>query len=120
MNERIASIKRSRNWSWATVDSAYALARMGHGYAVEGRKAEARAVLKQLNELATHRYVSPYDVAIAHLGLGDKDQAFVWLEKAFQQRSVGMGYLGVEPMFDPLRSDGRFQNLLRRVGLCEQ
>jgi hypothetical protein len=56
-------------------------------------------------------------VANVYIGLGDKDQAFVWLEKAFQERSNALVWLKVWPLWDPLRSDPRFDDLLRRVGL---
>jgi TolB-like protein/Tfp pilus assembly protein PilF len=100
-------------------DSPFALAKLGHGYAMAGRKAEAHAVLDQLKELSSRRYVSPYDLAMVHLGLQENDDAFAWLQKAFEQRSLWLGYLKVEPQMDPLRSDQRFQDLLLRVGLNE-
>ncbi len=100
-------------------DSTYALAKLGHGYAVAGKIDEARAVLTQLSELSKEKYVSPYDMAIVHVGLKENDQAFAWLEKAFEHRSLWLGYLKVEPQLDPLRTDPRFQELVRRVGLPE-
>ena len=67
--------------------------------------------------MSKQRYVSPYLIAIVYVGLGDKDQAFAWLDKAFQDRSSLLLWLKVEPQFDSLRDDPRFQDLLRRVGL---
>jgi len=64
-----------------------------------------------------HEYVIPYDIAVVAVGLGDKDQAFAWLERAYEERSRWFVQCKVEPLLDPLRSDPRFQNLLRRVGL---
>jgi tetratricopeptide (TPR) repeat protein len=96
-------------------DSTFALARLGHGYAMAGRRDEAHAVLSQLNALSSQKYVSPYDLAMLHVGLKEDDAAFAWLQKAFEQRSLWMGYLNVEPQLDPLRSDPRFQDLLRRM-----
>jgi TolB-like protein/Flp pilus assembly protein TadD len=98
-------------------DSTFALAKLGHGYAMAGRRDEAHAVLNQLNALSSQRYVSPYDIAMVHVGLQEIDEAFVWLQRAFEQRSLWLGYLNVEPQLDPLRSDQRFQELLRRIGL---
>jgi TolB-like protein/Flp pilus assembly protein TadD len=98
-------------------DSAYALARMGYGYAVSGNQAEARAVLGRLQSSSSERYVSPYDVAIVHLGLEERDEAIDWLRKALEERSPWMGYLGVEPQMDALRQDPRFREMLQRVGL---
>ena len=61
--------------------------------------------------------MSPYSVALVHAGLGDRDQAFAWLDKAYTERSDYMPYLSLEPMLDGLRSDRRFAALVRRVGL---
>jgi tetratricopeptide (TPR) repeat protein len=85
--------------------------------AIAGRRDEALAVLTRLNVLSSQSYVSPYDIAMVHVGLGEHDEAFTWLEKAFEHRSLWLGYLNVEPQMDPLRPDQRFQGLLRRIGL---
>jgi TolB-like protein/Flp pilus assembly protein TadD len=98
-------------------NSTYALAKLGHGYGLAGRCDEARAVLTQLNVLSGKRYVSPYDIALVHLGLQENDETFMWLQRAVEQRSLWLGYLGVEPQLDPLRSDPRFQGLRRCVDL---
>jgi len=62
-------------------------------------------VLNQLNALSKQKHVSPYDMATIHVGLQENDQAFTWLERAFEQRSHWLGYLKLEPQLDPLRSD---------------
>jgi TolB-like protein/tetratricopeptide (TPR) repeat protein len=98
-------------------DSTFALAKLGHGYAMAGRRDEAHAVLNQLTALSSQRYVSPYDIAMIHVGLQDIDEAFAWMQRAFEQRSLWLGYLNVEPQLDALRSDPRFPELLRRIGL---
>ncbi len=95
----------------------YALARLGHAYAVAGRRGEAQMVLNQLNDLSKQKYVSPYDIGMIYAGLGENDRAFAWLEKAYEERSVALYFLKVEPSLDPLRSDPRFHDLLRRIGL---
>ncbi len=100
-------------------DSAYAMARLGLGYALAGKGEEARAILSRLKESSSQKYVSPHDIAIIHAGLDETDDAITWLEKALEERSVGLGYLNVEPQWDALRSDQRFQELLMRVGLLE-
>ena len=92
-------------------------AELGHALAVAGRGAEARALLEDLRQLSSSRYVSPYSVALVHAGLGDRDQALAWLDKAYAERSDYMPYLGLEPMLDSLRSDPRFDALVRRVGV---
>jgi hypothetical protein len=99
------------------------LALLGHAYAASGKTAEARQVLSDLHDLSesqdaeSRRYVSPYTVAAIHTALGDKDQAFKWLEQAYEERDVWLMNLKVDPVFAKLRSDKRFQDLLTRTGL---
>jgi len=90
---------------------------LGYALGVAGRRAEALAVLEGLRQLSSTRYVSPYSVALVHVGLRDRDQALTWLEKAYVERSDYMVYLNREPMLDGLRSDPRFAALVQRVGL---
>ena len=92
-------------------------ATLGHAYAVAGKRAEASKVLADLQSQSKERYVSPYFIALIYTGLGDKDQAFAWLNKAYEERHPYVNHLDVEPVFDTLRSDPRFEDLLRRVGL---
>lgn len=98
-------------------DSAYALAKLGHGYALAGLRDDAQVILKQLLTASPQKYVSPYDIAMIYVGLREVDRAFTCLEAAYEQRSLWLGYLKVEPQLDALRSDSRFQNLLHRLGL---
>jgi TolB-like protein/class 3 adenylate cyclase/Tfp pilus assembly protein PilF len=91
------------------------LAVLGHAYAVAGKREEAQKTINELNEISQRRYVPAYFIALIYVGLDDKDQAFAWLEKAFVERSAGMVFIKVEPMFDPVRPDPRFQDLVRRV-----
>lgn len=95
----------------------WAITMLGNVYGVSGRKDEARKMLAELQEEAKKRYVSPYFFALIYIGLGEKDQAFVWLDKADEERNDYMVYLKVEPLFDSLRSDPRFQALVRKIGL---
>lgn len=93
-----------------------ATAGLGYVYAVSGRKAEARKILAELQSLSEHRYVPATDTALIYAGLGDKDKAFAWLDKAYEEHSFSLSNLKVEPRFDPLRSDPRFADLLRSIG----
>lgn len=93
------------------------LALLGHAYAASGQKVEAQRVLAELAELQGKRYVSSYTVAAIYAGLADKDQAFKWLEKAYEERDVWMMNLKVDPVFAKIRSDKRFTDLLARAGL---
>jgi TolB-like protein/DNA-binding winged helix-turn-helix (wHTH) protein/tetratricopeptide (TPR) repeat protein len=98
--------------------SEVALTGLGYGYAVTGRRAEAHGVLDKLNELSKQKYVSPIWRVKIYAGLVEKDKAFEWLEKAYEDHSiVSVGYIKTNPMFDPLRSDQRFADLLRRTNL---
>jgi tetratricopeptide (TPR) repeat protein len=90
---------------------------LGYALGVAGRRAEALAMFEGLGHLSATRYVSPYSVALVHAGLGDRDQALDWLEKAYAERSDYMPYLSLEPMLDSLRSDQRFAALVGRVGV---
>jgi TolB-like protein/DNA-binding winged helix-turn-helix (wHTH) protein len=92
-------------------------AALGHAYAVAGRRVEAQRTIERLKVAAERRYISPYSIAVIYLGLGDKEQAFAWLNRAYEERDNWLIYLKVEPRLDPLRTDARFTNLLRRVGL---
>ncbi|NOT59192.1 MAG: protein kinase [Acidobacteria bacterium] len=89
---------------------AYALAK-------SGRRAEARAELEALLKLSTRRYVPPYNLALIYHGLGERDQTLAWLERGIEQRDPRMTFLKVEPKWNNLRTDPRFQALLRRIGL---
>jgi tetratricopeptide (TPR) repeat protein len=87
----------------------------GFLYAVMGQRGEALKVIENMKRLSAHAYVDPYEMAIAYAGLGDKDQAMKWLTKAYEERSTEMPQVKVEPFFDNLRSDPRFQDLVRRM-----
>jgi TolB-like protein/Tfp pilus assembly protein PilF len=90
---------------------------LGHALATCGRPREARALLKELEQRAKTGYVSPLDIAVVHAGLGQRDQALAWLEKAYEQRVSALPHVGIEQQFANLRSDARFQDLLRRTNL---
>jgi len=90
---------------------------LGRAYALAGQTAEARQSLASLQETSTRKYVPALYRAFICAGLNDKDEAFRWFEKAYEDRSNSLIYLAVEPSFDKLRSDPRFQHLLQKVGL---
>ena len=95
----------------------FAVAALGHTYAVAGKRSEARKILEELKEGSKRENVSPYYIAGMHAGLGEKEQAFEWLEKAYEEREIGL--VKVDPRLDPLRSDPRFQDFLRRMNFPE-
>jgi TolB-like protein/DNA-binding winged helix-turn-helix (wHTH) protein/Flp pilus assembly protein TadD len=93
-------------------------AALGHAYAVSGRRGEAMKILTELQKLAERSYVSASEIAAIYAGLGERDRAIAWLEKAAEERAFHLVYLKVRPEFAPLRSDPRFEGLLRRIGLA--
>jgi TolB-like protein/DNA-binding winged helix-turn-helix (wHTH) protein/Tfp pilus assembly protein PilF len=94
-----------------------ALGHLGMAYGLAGRRKEAGQVLGELLALSRSRYVSPHSVMHVYLGLGDRDKAFEWMEKAYQERTNGLTYLAVWPGYDPVRGDPRYEMYLRRIGL---
>ena len=110
--EAIAELQKGVTLSRA---SSYMLADLGYAYAVVGRKAEAAKVLDELQELSRRRYVGPSHIALIYTGLAERDRALDWLEKAYKEHDTELVFLKVDPRFDPLRSDPRFQDLLRRM-----
>ena len=92
-------------------------AALAHTLGVAGRLAEARQILDDLTTLATQKYVAPYFFAGIHIGLGEHDRAFEYLQRCYEEHSHWLIYLHLDPGMDELRGDARFQALLRRVGL---
>ena len=90
---------------------------LGWIYAVSGRRADALKIAKELKDLSLHAYVDFYGLAAIYAGLGEKEEAFRWLEKGYEQHSSSMPYLTVDPYWYGLRSDPRYADLLRRIGL---
>jgi Flp pilus assembly protein TadD len=97
-------------------DTVEAKAVSGYAYAASGQRAQAtRVLLNELLELSWHQYVPRYHIAMIYAGLDDRNQALAWLEKAYADRDQWLCQLKVEPMFDRLRADRRFRELLARV-----
>jgi tetratricopeptide (TPR) repeat protein len=89
-------------------------------YGAVGRKREVQEIISELKERSRHHYVFPSVFANAYLGLGDKDQTLTYLERAYEEQDPWLFYLKVWPPLDPLRSEPRFQALLRRVNFPAQ
>jgi TolB-like protein/Tfp pilus assembly protein PilF len=90
---------------------------LAHTYALSGRDEEALRYLHRLRDLSELEYVAPSYFARAYLGFGDKEAALEWLERGYQDRSVPVAVLKIDPDLDPLRTEPRFQTLLKNVGL---
>ena len=86
-------------------------------FAKSGYRGILQSWLEGLEEISKHGYVSSYSIAEAYMRIEDKERALTWLEKAYEEHDSGLVALGVEPMFDPIRSDPRFQEILRRMKL---
>ena len=95
----------------------HALGHMGNIYARMGKAAEAHESISRLQEHVQTDGIGRYEIALIYAGLGEKEAAFHWLERSFEAHDKGLTYLKIDPCLDPLRSDSRFHDLLRRVGL---
>jgi tetratricopeptide (TPR) repeat protein len=98
-------------------DGPLPLAALGHAYGVSGQKKEAQGILDRLLEKSKRTYVPGYDIAAVSMGLGEKDRALEWLSKALEERSGFLVYIKCDRRFDGLRSDPRYESLLKRIGL---
>ena len=112
--EAIADMKKAAVLSG---DDPGVITELAFAEALAGQKAEAQKILKALKERSAHEYIDPALIALIYIALGEKNQAFIWLDKAYAARSSWMTWLKVEPKFDSLRSDARFTDLMRRVGI---
>lgn len=101
-------------------DNAEIWSGLGHAYALSGKRAEAQKVLEHLKGVSAHSWVAPYNIAVIYAGLGEKEQAFAFLDQAYKDRSYYLPtYLATDARIDSLRSDPRFVELRKRVGLPE-
>ena len=112
--EAVVAFQEAKNLDPANL---FTSALLCHGYASSGDRRRAQALLLELTQEATRGRLDPVWIGLIHAVLGDKDGAFVWLEKAYQARSDNLLYLKVDPKYDHLRSDPRFSDLVRRLNL---
>jgi len=102
-----------------SAESAEILGQLAYVHGKAGQIAKSRELLEDLRRRSTGQHVSPFYFAVAHTGLGERDEAIAWLEKAYQERIWLMCVVKTDPVFDPLRKHGRFQALLRRMDFPE-
>jgi DNA-binding winged helix-turn-helix (wHTH) protein/tetratricopeptide (TPR) repeat protein len=100
-----------------TAGAPVSRALLAQAYAMSNRTAEAKEALREIERQAAQRYVSSADIAAVFVALGESDQAFLYLQKAYQEHSISLVNIKVDPAFDPLRTDPRFAQLLGRLGL---
>ncbi|MBI1760164.1 MAG: tetratricopeptide repeat protein [Acidobacteria bacterium] len=113
--EALAEFNESR---CADPKQPFTLGHLGHAYALAGQRGEALRMLAEMKSIAAQdTYVDPVAVAFVHAGLGDKDGAFAELEQAYQARDENLIHYKDAPLFDGLRADPRFADLLRRLRL---
>jgi tetratricopeptide (TPR) repeat protein len=98
-------------------DRPAVLASLARAQALSGNREVAWSFLDRLQALSQSTYVSPFDIALVHVGLGMNDEAFAWLDKAYDDRSNRLAFIAVDPKLDALRADPRFNDLLRRMRL---
>jgi tetratricopeptide (TPR) repeat protein len=98
-------------------ENQFVASSLGWVYAVSGRRADALKIAKEFKELSSHTYVDFYQVAAIYAGLGDKDEAFRLLEKGYAQHSATMPWLTIDVFWYGMRSDPRYADLVRRMGL---
>jgi adenylate cyclase len=112
--EAISELKQAVALSF---ESTISLAVLGHAYASSGKRNEALEIIDKLKDRSRKQYLPSYWIALIYIGLGEKNDAFVWLERAYQERSSWLVWIAVEPRFDSLRSDPRFSSLLSKMRL---
>jgi tetratricopeptide (TPR) repeat protein len=117
LQEAIAEIERAVSLS---AGSPVYVASLAHACGLAGRRTQAVKLLGDLKKTAAQRFVSSYDLALAHLGIGENDRALELLSQAVEEHSPRAAFLGVDPRFDRLRADPRFQALIARVGLPQR
>lgn len=114
LERAVATLRHARELDPRDPESLGAL---GQAYAVAGDRTAAQQTIEELRQRSREGYVAAYDFAVIHAALGETDQAFEWLQKAYDDRSSYMTWLKVDPQLGPLRSDPRFAELLKKVGL---
>ena len=97
--------------------STVALAFKGNALGMAGDKAEAKRILEELSARSKSEYVSAFEMALVHMGMGATDQALEWLEKAYLERSDWLVHINVTPIFDPVRSQSRLIELVKKMDL---
>ena len=100
--------------------STFMKAKLGHVYAAAGDREAAQRIVAELKQLSGGHHVPAWNMALIYAGLRETDEVFFWLEEAYQQRGLFLAWINVEPMFDSVRSDPRFADLVRRIGLQPQ
>jgi TolB-like protein/DNA-binding winged helix-turn-helix (wHTH) protein/Tfp pilus assembly protein PilF len=111
--DAIAELKKIKSWE----SLPFIVAKLGEIYALQGKRQEALEIVDRLQQGSAHQYTNPISIVRIYIALGEKDQAFFWLQKAYTAHATPLLSLSTDPVYDPLRSDPRFQEILLKVGL---
>jgi tetratricopeptide (TPR) repeat protein len=114
LEEAIAAF---RNGLKDSPDNVFGLTALGHALGRAGKKSEAERVIARLQQLSKQQYVSPYQTAVIYAGLDNRKMALDWLEKSREERFNWLPFLEVDPAFKSLRSEARFIELAKSLGL---
>ena len=109
----IAEFQRSK----IMVAGAWYQGLLGYAYAISGDQPKAEQILRELEEMAKHQYVSSTAFAMIYLGLSENEKALDWLEKSYDDQESACWYLKIDPIYDSVRNEPRFQALLKQIGL---
>jgi serine/threonine-protein kinase len=112
--EALAELSQAKEFSGGNTET---ISLIGYVWALSGNRAQALKVLDELKSLSAKRYVPPHNIAMVNNGLGEKDEALAWLEKACEERDVRLTFLKIDPKWDSFRSCPRFAAILKRIGL---
>jgi TolB-like protein/Flp pilus assembly protein TadD len=112
--EAVAAFEKARSLGGA---NSLILGSLGHGYAVSGNRPGAERLLEELRDLSMRGYASPISRVLIYIGLGERDRAFEWLDRAYEEHDPWLAWLKADPIFDSLRADPRFDILLKKLGL---
>jgi len=111
--EAISEMQKALRYSR---DNSYCNSLLGYVYGTTGDQDKAQFILNELIEISKERHVSPISFAIIYIGLGESKNAIIWLEKAYENRTSNLIYLNTDPIYDPLRSDPRFVEIVKKMG----
>jgi TolB-like protein/Tfp pilus assembly protein PilF len=117
IDEAIAGFKSSPKANPSSGESSFSRAGLGHAYALKGQRQEAINVLKELESDSAESYIPATSIALIYAGLGENDQAFAWLDKAYHEHAFQLQWLTIEPRWDSLKTDPRFAEIVKKVGL---
>jgi len=117
LSTSVLSVVMKKPWRWRERGSGASLGLLGYAHARSGERNEALRMIEELRAASKHGFVPAFFFALVYAGLEDRDLAFAWLEKVHEERFNRLAYLKSETLWDPLRSDSRLADLVRRIGI---